>query len=63
MSEKKCKVCKYWDKKKRWSDEMRSCAGFDGVKRDMFSNDGCGNDNIYHTHPNFFCGLFETMKT
>ena len=54
----RCDNCAHWQKDGYTSDKRRICRGFQ-IKQEMFSNDGCSNDFIYCTAPDFFCALFE----
>ena len=55
----RCDECTHWQKDGYVSGERRECRGLSRSGQEMFSNDGCSNDFIYCTAPDFFCGLFE----
>ncbi len=55
----RCDNCVYWRPDGYASGERRECKGLNRCGQEMFSNEGCSNDFIYCTAPDFFCGLFE----
>jgi len=58
----KCINCEFWDEDGYKSGERRECRGLNRGGQEMFSNDGCSNDFIYCTHPEFSCGLFKEIE-
>ena len=57
--ELRCDKCIHWRKDSYESGRRRLCRGLNRGGQEMFSNDGCSNDFIYCTAPDFFCALFE----
>ena len=57
-----CKYCVGWSENAYGHAGQRKCRDIDQGRPEGFTNEGCSNDNIYCTGPDFFCAMFKFKR-
>ncbi|MCK5610515.1 hypothetical protein KAR91_52060 [Candidatus Pacearchaeota archaeon] len=59
INPKICQNCKRWDINRYQADARAYCHILNEIQDDDFGDEGCSNDSIICTGPNFYCAFFE----